>query len=160
MAKKNPIGRNGTTNHPKVIASDEGVTTNRYWLIGYFSDAHQQTVQESGTGGCKFCKNEYEYILHNEQAATIKQAICSFTDTRKGQETIGNALVNVAIADGKLDKIEEKKAGKEIQSVVAGVYDYKIGRNNNMRCWYTISTLVAEFQKNILILQRKIITKE
>lgn len=55
-----------------------------------------------------------------------------FTDIRKGQETIGSALVNAAVSKGKLDKMEEKKVSKEVESIIAGEYDYKIGRDNSI----------------------------
>ena len=79
-----------------------------------------------------FAQSKYQSILHNEQAAVIKQAVCCFTDIRKGQETIGSALVNAAVSKGKLDKMEEKKVSKEVESIIAGEYDYKIGRDNSI----------------------------
>ncbi|WP_304590775.1 mobilization protein [Bacteroides acidifaciens] len=79
-----------------------------------------------------FAQSKYQSILHNEQAAVIKQTVCSFTDIRKGQEAIGSALVNATVLEGKLDKMEEEKVGKEVESVISGEYDYRIGRNNNI----------------------------
>ena len=79
-----------------------------------------------------FSKAEFQYILHNEQAITIKRVLCDLADTHKEKETIGNALVCAGVSEGKLDTIQERKALKEVSSVIGGDYDSRIGRNKGM----------------------------